>query len=191
MGSYSYIPNSSVNRAGIENAERSLSEAVARYGENNPIVAACYEGLGTLHEQAGQFALAEENLSNALRITQNILGVDHPRSICIMHALGRVQGAQGKYGDAEKNLIHACMLLRSQLGDIPLVGEIFLSLAKLYGECGRSELAVENAKRAREIFVKHYGKTHLAVFRCDNVLSELQDQSSGWPARLITAVAKL
>lgn len=76
-----------------------------------------HQGYAELMLKRGQAAQAEAYLRDLHARSVKALGEDHPRSFVILSVLGEAEAAQGRIGDARRDLSRALELAVAKLGD--------------------------------------------------------------------------
>lgn len=135
-------------------AEKLLERAVSIYetalGPRHPRLARALFVLGYLHDRPWRHARAEQEFSRAVAI---VAEQHQPLRLAnYRHALAKVYDAQGKYKEAEAELLKALSDRVAAAGPYdPDVADLDESLAKTLKKLGRAEEAERYKKQAAEI----------------------------------------
>ena len=142
-------------------AERYVSLARQRHGEEHAEFAAAITWLGRLYEAQGRYGEAEPLLKRALAIRETALGSDHPDVGNSLNSLAGLYHSQGRDGEVEPLLKRALAIAERTLGsDHPDVGELLTNLGELHRVQGRYGEAEPLLKRGLDIRERALGLDH-------------------------------
>src|SRR5215831_9772001 len=142
-------------------AERYVSLARQRHGEEHAEFVAAITWLGRLYEAQGRYGEAEPLLKRALAIRETALGSDHPDVGNSLNSLAGLYHSQGRDGEAEPLLKRALAIAERTLGpDHPNVGELLTNLGELHRVQGRYGEAEPLLKRGLDIRERALGLDH-------------------------------
>jgi len=133
-------------------AERYVSLARQRHGEEHPEFANAISWLGRLYEAQGRYDEAEPLLKRALAIRETALGSDHSDVGTSLSSLAGLYHSQGRDDEAESLLKRALAIAERTFGpDHPDVGELLNNLGELHRTQGRYGEAETLLKRGLDI----------------------------------------
>ena len=119
--------------------------------------------LGTIKQDAGSFAEAEECFRRALEIGDRAFGPDNPDSIILINDLTRLYLKQSAYSSAEPLLLRLLELKRSKGEDHPEVATVLASLATVRQALGMHESAEQLWRRVLDIRERTLAPNHFAT----------------------------
>src|SRR5690242_9657905 len=119
--------------------------------------------LGTLKQEAGSFAEAEECFRRALEIGDRTFGPQNPDLIILLNDLTRLYLKQSAYGSAEPLLLRLLELKRSKGEDHPEVATVLASLASVRQALGMHESAETLWRRVLDIRERTLAPNHFAT----------------------------
>jgi tetratricopeptide (TPR) repeat protein len=142
-------------------AERYVSLARQRHGEEHPEFADAISWLGRLYEAQGRYDEAEPLLKRALAIRETALGSDHSDVGTSLSSLAGLYHSQGRDDEAEPLMKRALAIAERTFGpDNPTVGESLNNLGEIHRDQGRFGEAESVYKRALAIREKALGSNH-------------------------------
>jgi tetratricopeptide (TPR) repeat protein len=134
------------------------------YKESDPEYNDLYLLLGTIHYEAGDYRLAEEQLDQARRNFAITFGEGHPGYARTLIALGEVYRKQGTFAKAEKEVERAIAIFEHIYGAFhPFVAEALEVRAKIYDHRCEFEKEQEVWERILAIQNKFYSPLHPAL----------------------------
>ena len=119
--------------------------------------------LGTIKQDAGSFAEAEECFRRALEIGDRTFGPNNPDSIILLNDLTRLYLKQSAYSSAEPLLLRLLELKRSKGEDHPEVATVLASLATVRQALGMHESAEQLWRRVLDIRERTLAPNHFAT----------------------------
>ena len=119
--------------------------------------------LGTIKQEAGNLAEAEECLRRALDLGDRTLGPENPDLVILLNDLTRLYLKQSAYGPAEPLLLRLLDLKRSKGEDHPEVATVLASLATVREALGMHESAEQLWRRVLEIRECTLAPNHFAT----------------------------
>jgi len=129
-----------------------------------PILSQNYFSLGVLAElytAQGKYAEAEQRFQDALRISEQQLGPEHPDVATSLNGLAKLYRHQGKYEQAEAFYERALAIREQSLGtNHPDTAELLHGLAKLLQDQGEHKQAEALYVRALNIQAQRLGAAH-------------------------------
>jgi DNA-binding SARP family transcriptional activator len=150
---------------------RALTIAEAVHGPEHPEVAACLNALGSMHQDRGEYEVAESLHLRSLAIWERSLGADDLAVALPLNDLGTLYVTQGRYRDGEAALRRVLAIQERRLGiDDPAVGITLNNLGGHAHMAGRYEEADRFFTRALALRRRLLGPDHPTVA---NVLSNL------------------
>jgi Flp pilus assembly protein TadD len=144
-------------------------------GEEHPLTARAYAGLGANCSGQGKFAEAEQHFHKALQLSRKLLGEEHPQTANACNLLGFAQDPQAKHVEAERNFRKALELFRAILGEEHQQTAIAcdnLALNQTYQ--GKYAEAEEGHHKALQLFRKLHGDRHPDTAMAYNNLGNTQ-----------------
>lgn len=119
--------------------------------------------LGTIKQEGGNFAEAEECFRRALEIGDRSFGSENPDLIILLNDLTRLYLKQSAYGSAEPLLLRLLELKRSKGEDHPEVATVLASLATVRQALGMHESAEQLWRRVLDIRERTLAPNHFAT----------------------------
>ena len=119
--------------------------------------------LGSIKQEAGSFAEAEECFRRALEIGDRTFGSENPDSIILLNDLTRLYLKQSAYSSAEPLLLRLLDLKRSKGEDHPEVATVLASLATVRQALGMHESAEQLWRRVLDIRERTLAPNHFAT----------------------------
>ena len=119
--------------------------------------------LGTISQDAGSFAEAEECFRRALEIGDRMFGAENPDSIILLNDLTRLYLKQSAYSLAEPLLLRLLDFKRSKGEDHPEVATVLASLATVRQGLGMHESAEQLWRRVLDIRERTLAPNHFAI----------------------------
>jgi tetratricopeptide (TPR) repeat protein len=144
--------------AAKENISRAHNIRLHVYGLNNSLTLSSLELLGSLLQLLGEYALAEETLSEAISTLRETLRPDNIRLLSFQESLANVYRSQGKNKEAE-SLYEYILTKQPDQSSLAVVG-ILQNLGNTYTSQGRYKEAEEMYMRVWEIRKIGLGKDH-------------------------------
>jgi tetratricopeptide (TPR) repeat protein len=146
-----------LQRGIYDQAETYLTGALQLYGRNKYIdvlhIAQAQNSLGLLYRQLARYKEAEEAHICALKLREQTLGQDDPKTMESLHNLAMVYGDLGKYQEAERYFLQVLTIEESAKGpDNTDVADTLNELALTYLEQGRFAEAEIAARRTLAIY---------------------------------------
>jgi len=130
--------------------------------------------LAELYDLQGRYSEAEPLYLQALELTQDLLGKDHPNVASILNNLAFLYGSQGRYSEAEPLYLQALELTQRLLGNNnPNIAISLNNLAGLYKSQGRYSEAEPLDLQALELTQRLLGNDHPYVSASLNNLAGL------------------
>ena len=127
-------------------------------------MAATLNGFGVLCKYAGWFARGERHYRRALAILEAHLGPEHDEVATILHNLGGIEHARGRWELAEPWARRAMALRTASLGVThPRVAADAVALAAIVEELGRTDEAETLYRRALPIFMRANARYDVAI----------------------------
>jgi tetratricopeptide (TPR) repeat protein/CHAT domain-containing protein len=159
-------------------AERYVSLAREKYGDNHTSYGAAISWLAYVYQAHDHYAEAEPLFKRALAIYENTVGPDHPDIATALNNLARLYLARGRSPEAEPLYKRALAISEKVLGPENLgVGQSLNNLANLYDEQGRYTDAEPLYRRALAISEKALGPDHTEVATAlDNLAAVYRSQ---------------
>ncbi len=143
---------------------RHTQAAIARCGQDNTMLAAWHQELGTLLAVKGEFKDALENYQRTFSILQQLYPPDHPKMGAAYKYLGDVQDDLGNFELALKNYRQALAINEKAFGpDHPKVGGVLNNLGVTYRKKGDYDRAREHYQRTLLIWETALGSNHPRV----------------------------
>ncbi|MCC6656962.1 MAG: CHAT domain-containing protein [Rhodocyclaceae bacterium] len=154
--------------------EKSLKEAEAMFGLENPYVAVSLSNLAALYQNQGRYSEAEPRFKRSLTILEKAGGASHPAVATTLNNLALLYRDQGRYSEAEM-LLKRALAIREKTynSEHPSVAASVLSMAALYQDQGRYSEAESLYKRSLAIYEKALGPAHPNVATSLNNLASL------------------
>lgn len=118
---------------------------------------------GTVKQESGSFAEAEECFRRALEIGDRIYGPASPDLVILLNDLTRLYLKQSAYKSAEPLLLRLLELKRSKGEDHPEVATVLASLATVRQALGMHESAEQLWRRVLEIRERTLAPNHFAT----------------------------
>ncbi|HKR07781.1 MAG TPA: tetratricopeptide repeat protein [Gemmatimonadaceae bacterium] len=119
--------------------------------------------LGTVKQEEGSFAEAEECFRRALELGDRKLGPDNPDLIILLNDLTRLYLKQSAYGSAEPLLLRLLDLKRNKGEDHPEVATVLATLATVRQAMGMHESAEQLWRRVLDIRERTLAPNHFAT----------------------------
>jgi tetratricopeptide (TPR) repeat protein len=119
--------------------------------------------LGTVKQEGGNFAEAEECFRRALEIGDRAFGPENPDLLILLNDLTRLYLKQSAYGAAEPLLLRLLELKRSKGEDHPEVATVLASLASVRQALGMHESAEQLWRRVLDIRERTLAPNHFAT----------------------------
>ena len=119
--------------------------------------------LGTIKQEAGSFAEAEECFRRALEIGDRTFGPENPDLIILLNDLTRLYLKQSAYSSAEPLLLRLLELKRTKGEDHPEVATVLASLATVRQALGIHESAESLWRRVLDIRERTLAPNHFAT----------------------------
>ena len=119
--------------------------------------------MGSLRQEAGNDAEAEEFFRKALEIADRTLGPEHPDLMLLLSDLTRLYLRKSAFGSAEPLLLRLLEIKRSKGEDHPEVATVLASLANVRQSLGRHESAEQLWRRVLEIRERTLAPNHFAI----------------------------
>jgi tetratricopeptide (TPR) repeat protein len=119
--------------------------------------------LGTIKQDAGSFAEAEECFRRALEIGDRTFGPENPDSIILLNDLTRLYLKQSAYSSAEPLLLRLLEIKRSKGEDHPEVATVLASLATVRQGLGMHESGEQLWRRVLDIRERTLAPNHFAT----------------------------
>jgi CHAT domain-containing protein/tetratricopeptide (TPR) repeat protein len=155
-------------------AERWITLARKKYGEERTEFAAAISWLAYIYQAQGRYAEAEPLFKRALKIDENALSPGHPNVAAALNNLAELYSAQGRYTEAEPLQKRALAVREKAFGPGHLdVATSLNNLGALYLAQGRYIEAEPLLKRSLAISEKALGPDHPQVGTSLNNLAEL------------------
>ncbi len=155
-------------------AERYLTAAAARYGENAPEYATGLNNLAALLYATNRLTEAEPLFRRALDIDEKSFGPDHPEVATALDNLATLLKTTNRYAEAEPLVRRALRIYESKLGpDHPQVAINLGNLAQLLQDTNRYAEAEPLMRRALAVDEKRFGPSHPNTARDLNNLAQL------------------
>ena len=127
--------------------------------------------------QQGRYQDAVNLARQALDLSRQHFGEEHPGTATCLSNLAELYQAQGEYPQAEPLHRHALAIREQHLGpDHPITAGSLHNLADLYRSRGLSDEAEPLYQRALAICEQSLGPNHLDTARCLNSLALLHDE---------------
>jgi tetratricopeptide (TPR) repeat protein len=157
---------------------RALTITEARFGKDDPNVAAALNNLAVLLQGTNRLAEAEPLLLRTLAIYEANLGKDHPSVATALNDLADLLQETNRIREAEPLLRRALSIYEASLGkDHPSVATALNNLALLLRDTSRLDEAALMLRRALAIDEASYGKDHPNVASRLNNLSQVLQTS--------------
>ncbi len=122
-------------------------------GLGNTNIASTLANVANVEFQSGHYANAEKFIKTALRLTEELVGSEHPNVATLLINLGEMHRRKGSYGEAESLLKRALAIREKALGsNHPGVARCLGDLAALFEAKGDIRAALAYESRASEIF---------------------------------------
>lgn len=137
------------------------------YGQEDPIIAMAYHGIGDVYRNLCNFSSAIDYQTKALEIQKNVLGEKHLATAETYNDLGLVYLFQGDYNHASGYILKA-KAIREELVDDnhPDLAESYANVGLISSQTDDPADALENYQKALEIYERALGsedrKTGLA-----------------------------
>ncbi|HJQ12694.1 MAG TPA: tetratricopeptide repeat protein [Gemmatimonadaceae bacterium] len=119
--------------------------------------------LGTIKQDAGSYAEAEECFRHALEIGDRTFGPENPDLIILLNDLTRLYLKQSAYTSAEPLLLRLLELKRSKGEDHPEVATVLASLATVRQALGMHESSEQLWRRVLDIRERTLAPNHFAT----------------------------
>jgi tetratricopeptide (TPR) repeat protein len=113
----------------------------------------------------GRYIEAETLFRRTLAVSEERLGLEHPDTLGIMHWLGTVYRAQGRYDEAEIQYKHVLALRKKRGSNHPDTVHTMHSLALVYDSQGRHSEAERQYKHVLALTKKQLGLEHPDTLR--------------------------
>lgn len=97
--------------------ERACQIATKQLGSDHPVLARCLNELGLIHQRLRDYAHAETEFAESLRIRVAAFGEIHSSVAQSLNNLGRLYEALKQHAKAEPLLLQACEVLESSVGE--------------------------------------------------------------------------
>ncbi len=152
---YSPVPSSPKGTSDIQHDDESVDSAQSDL--------ASLIRLGTIKQEAGSLAEAEECFRRALEIGDRTLGPENPDSIILLNDLTRLYLKQSAFSSAEPLLLRLLELKRSKGEDHPEVATVLASLATVRQGLGMHESAEQLWRRVLDIRERTLAPNHFAT----------------------------
>jgi len=112
--------------------------------------------IGNLHHAVGHYDKAIECFESVYNFYENVFGKDHINMDPIIRSIGCGLKRQGNYDDAKERYIHAIMIYRKALENLP-----FMNMADELTE-NLVDLSLEDLEGRLQRYERHLGKAHLS-----------------------------
>ena len=143
-----------------------LQSALNKYGDKHPDVATCYNNIGLVYGNQGNYSQALEYYNKALEIWLVVFGEQHPNVATCYNNIGLVYGNQGNYSQAleyyNKTLEILLVVFCEQH---PNVATCYNCIGFVYSSQGNYSQALEYYNKALEIWLAVFGEQHPNVAR--------------------------
>jgi TonB family protein len=157
-----YSPAISGDNSHSDRAQFGALRPIESGADLNPELPALLK-LGTLKQEMGSFAEAEELFRKALELGDRMFGPDHQEMIILLNDLTRLYLKQGSYASAEPLLLRLLDLKKSKGEDHPEVATVLASLASVRQALGRHESAEQLWRHVVDIRERTLAPNHFAT----------------------------
>jgi len=151
-----------------------LCEKLYPDNQNHMYFAITYSNIGMLNWEKNQFDLAEQNISKALEIDQNLKGEDCIETAQCYNLLGTIYLKKDDFLKAEE-FFKKCLKIREKIFQ-----EIHFHVAQSYNNLGLLYRQMQDYKKSEEFYLKSlaickklYGENHLLVSNACHQLGKL------------------
>lgn len=167
-----YQEGASVQKHAVDILLRHVDpEAPTRTSEPARLLADALHGLAFMHLRLGEYADAEGNIREALKLKETVIGDDDPSYAYSLNILGDVLTFLDRYDEAEAVHLRALEMRRRHLGDAHLdVAYTLHNLAATMRNMERWADAERYYREALAVWRRHYGYDHQ---ESANTLSQL------------------
>lgn len=157
-----YSPTSSGDNSHGDRAQFGTLRPIEAGADLNPELPALVK-LGTLKQEMGSYAEAEECFRKALELGDRMFGPEHQEMIILLNDLTRLYLKQGSYASAEPLLLRLLDLKKSKGEDHPEVATVLASLASVRQALGRHESAEQLWRHVVDIRERTLAPNHFAT----------------------------
>ena len=153
----------------LNEAENYFQLCLSGLSADHPSIAGCYQALGTVADDKGEFESSLKWYNKALEIVTKSLGPNHPDMATIHNSIGIVCRQKSDYGAARESCKKALTIRVKAYGqDHPLVAACLNNMASIYQEEKKYSKALEVYQGALMILEKHLPAEHPHLGRLHN-----------------------
>ena len=141
--------------------ERAMRLALSDEVGEKSLAIKCYNHIGHLDFDKGEYDTALHYFQNALTLTASVYGDHHPEIALCYNNIGSVNSVLGSYATAEEFYQNSLDIMKSNYGETHAeVANVYHNLGSLHSQQGDYESALKNHEKALEIRKALFGDEH-------------------------------
>ena len=162
-----------------------LRNALKLYGENHEYVGICYNNIGEVYADKGDYFMAMANLSKSLLLLQKVYGENHPSVAICYGNIGSIYYYQGEDSKALECYEKGLSIFLKIFGENnPFVATAYSSIGSVYDYQGKYSKALEYHGKSLSIFLKISDENNRNIATIYNKIGSVYDHQGKYSEAL-------